>query len=63
MQLRLVAVAVTALTLVITPVAASAAGPDGSGRPMQYRHLKQLAAERATHAKAFKASADSDEGG
>src|SRR4051794_28002997 len=63
MQLRLVAVAVTALTLVITPVAASAAGPDGSGRPMQYRHLKQLAAERAAHPKAFKAQADSDEGG
>jgi len=35
----------------------------GAGRPMQYRHLKQLAAERAAHAKAFKAQADSDEGG
>ena len=63
MQLRLVAVAATALTLVITPVAASAAGPDGSARPMQYRHLKQQAAERAAHAKAFKAQEDSDEGG
>ncbi|MCU7728556.1 glycosyl hydrolase [Actinoplanes sp. KI2] len=64
MQLRLVAVAATALTLVISPVAAAAAGTDGSARPMQYRHLKQLAAERAAHAKTFKAqAADSDEGG
>src|SRR3954449_9860335 len=63
MQLRFIAVAATALTLVISPGAAAAAGPDGSARPMQYRHLKQLAAERAAHAKAVKAQADSDEGG
>ena len=52
MQLRLIAVAATALTLVISPVAAAGASPDGSGRPMLYRHLKQTAAERAAQARA-----------
>jgi hypothetical protein len=45
---RLVAVAATAIALLVSPVAASASAPGNGGRPMPYRHLKDLAAERAS---------------
>ncbi|WP_433296114.1 glycosyl hydrolase [Actinoplanes sp. CA-030573] len=66
MQPRLVAVAATALILVISPTAASASatGSDAAGRPMQYRNLKQTAADRAAQARSFsskaKAAAEAD---
>ena len=46
MKPRLVTVAISALVLVLTPVAASAADRNGSPRPTPYLHLKQLAAAR-----------------
>jgi hypothetical protein len=64
---RLVAVAATAIALLVSPAAASASAPGDSGRPMPYRHLKQTAADRAGQAKSFatqKAEGDEgDEGG
>ncbi|MFI5893440.1 glycosyl hydrolase [Actinoplanes sp. NPDC051513] len=60
MRPRLVAVAATAIALVVSPAAASASAPGDSGRPMPYRHLEALAAERASHVSALKA--DDDEG-
>jgi hypothetical protein len=65
MKPRLVAVAATALALVITPATAATAGPGGGARPMPYRHLQQLAADRAQAAQQNKTlvkAAEDDEG-
>ncbi|MFC7275456.1 glycosyl hydrolase [Paractinoplanes rhizophilus] len=57
---RLVAVAATAIALLVSPVAASASAPGNGGRPMPYRHLKDLAAERASQVGTL--AAEEDEG-
>src|SRR3954454_20287817 len=65
MKPRLVAVAATALALVITPATAATAGPGGAGRPAPYRHLQQLAADRvqAAHDKSLATLAAKDDEG
>ncbi|WP_433367194.1 glycosyl hydrolase [Actinoplanes sp. CA-142083] len=62
MRPRLVAVAATAIALLVSPAAASASAPGQDGRPVPYRHLKELAAQRAAHPSALKALAEDDEG-
>ena len=59
MRPRIVPVAAVVLALIVVPSATSAAGPSGAGRPMPYRQLQQVAAERVARAAAQSSSAHS----
>ena len=65
MKPRLVAVAATAIALLVSPAAASASAPGNSGRPMPYQRLQERAAERAATmgAQPRSLAADDDSGG